>query len=63
MVQPSPQGEVIAGVDTDEGQLLIEIRDKHFAVCFDDDGRINGISSLLRKKDIEYDNTCTGKRG
>lgn len=50
MVQPSPQGEVIAGVDTDEGQLLIEVRDKHFAVCFDDDGRINGISSLIEKK-------------
>lgn len=50
MVQPSAQGEVIAGVDTDEGQLLIEVRDKHCTVCFDDDGRINGISSLIEKK-------------
>lgn len=51
MVQPGPQGEVIAGVDTDKGQLFIEVRDEHRAVRFDDDGRINGIPILLENKE------------
>lgn len=50
MVQPGPQGEVIAGVDTDEGQLFIEVRDEHCTVRFDDDGRVHRISILSENK-------------
>lgn len=61
MVQPGPQGEVIAGVDTDEGQLFIEVRDEHCTVRFDDDGRVHRISILSenKKKHRTYVNTCT----